>query len=448
MPAASGAEVSEELLGVLLEAIFPEGGETISGIIDFIFNIDSGTDQLSQISAQLGSIQTYITGLPLQTTNMVNYVQAIGLANLQVSNRFGILESNVSGSALVVALQLMSDNGYASLNNFISRGAFAGTDYYSVLNQLVYYAYNSYIDNFTGQPINLGSGNCYANDLFNNTNLKYNTSPYIAANIFDLVTPHILLATTVSAVAATVINYASQVFMALQLANEQNLYGPDVESSTKMSIASNISNAQLISDLTPVTNTNNNGYSVPFYTFLSGYISCGTAPQGICGNAATVFNYICNTGYVNLLNGRSAGGNNYYLSSNGASQQVLYSGSPAKWWASFYGMGTDTFASQSLVNLANADGYVTPYLDNEIIYSTWELYAEPESSNLQGEQSFTVLALTSVPSGGFYTNCQFLLQWGQMAVVNNIGITGEFSPGLWDIDVTDADQWWSIIPDA
>ncbi len=435
VPTEASTAVANDILSIILEVALPEQASLIEEFIGFIEDVGSGSDQLSQITSQLSGIEAYIKGLPLQTANMVHYTGAIAVANQTVNNMIGFLPLGQTEAQLLQLLPTLSDNDFISLNSFISRGAGnAPADYYSLINNLIYYAYNNSIGNLSAQPY-LGIGNCYANDLFNNTN---SANGYTTANIYDLVSPHILLATTVCGVAATVCNYGAQVLTALQVANNNNLYGPHVQTSTIESIQSNLADTQIVNDLTMDVNKN-----IPFYSDLMPYISYNAAPVGICGNAFTVFNYICGAGNVSIMNYRTNQGTNYLIPSS-QNELVVYTQTPDYWWATFEGMNTNSFATQSLINFATSGNrYMSALVEGRsgIVALT---AVTPGTQN--SSKDITLLAQCSTQQTTAPYNYVFLMQWGGQAVVNNISWGDDYSPGFFSIDTTDADQWWVITP--
>ncbi len=438
---ADASTVSNDLLTILLDAAFPEGSEIISGFLNFIEDLSGGGGQLAQIATQISNLQNYVMNLPMQTANAVHYTGALhdatfavntGLANLNVDN-YVLVPGSPAPQQLLTALSQLGDSEYQSLNSILYRASTTYTsNYYSLINNVVSYAYNTYITSLNSTP--LGIGNCYANDLYTNTPQPSNNNGYVTANIYDLVTPHILLATTVSGVAALVCKYASQVYAVLQIAMQNNLFSSSVNTDTIAAIGLNLKDVNVVNDLVPVNN------SIPFYNTLNNYLSCNAAPKGICGNAFTLFNEICAGTSVTILNYRTDKGDNY-LASNGSGLDVKYVATPTNWWATFCGMNTSTFATLSTVNLVNNDLFLTAVRSGNVSM----LQTCPQNIE-NGIQAFTLLAQCSTPQSNSPYTYEFLLQCLGEAVVNNIS-WGDYSPGFFSIDVTDADQWWIIQTD-
>ncbi|MDR3679851.1 MAG: hypothetical protein P4L41_07785 [Flavipsychrobacter sp.] len=444
MPKSQETGIPSQVIQILLDIALPEGGEIIGEIIDMILDIGSESSQLSQISQQISNLQGYISGLPVKTTNMENYVQAIGTANNTASN----ITSNITPAAnqtLAELLNTLPDSEYLSLNSFVSHGT--GADYYSLINNLIYYAYNTHIADLP--TTFLGIGNCYANDLFENSINPDNNNSNTPATMYNLVSSHVVLATTICTVTATVANYASQVLAALQLAVSDNLFAGGVNASTIASLQATVNNPVILSDLTPVTASGNT--QIPFYSNLLHYLSFNVAPWGICGNAFLAFNQICAGFVTTLLSARATSSDaNLYVVEDPGNFPVVYGNSVqannGKWCISFYGDGTSSYITNSTVNIAGPNGTFLTALDNDPDGSgaDYELGAEKQIGNLGSNQSFLMLATCTSQAVVPYTY-DFLFQWGNLAVVNNISaIFKDYSPGLYSIDVTDADQWWIL----
>lgn len=422
-----------QVVGGALSAL---GGDAVSLALNVLFGVPSDPDaaMLTNISNKLATLSGQIGAVSMTT----NYQAAVLNVENQINGMYTVMTNNPNASTL-------TSTEATDLVTFISPGAGAAnyTDYSSCIDNLLNVAYGVAMAemiaaNTAKTTCSMGNNsNCYAYAI--NQNLL--TSPI---GIYDYVTNHTNLASTVAGLILGICVAANKVYeylqqnasvIAQQFASSDAILVSDLEKALQNTqMQANISNEQAA-------------------TFIPILLSqpLATAPSTLCG---TAFSLICAMVYNSTspatpdnVNIRISNSNGFISpdGNHGTYWTMQYNNGSQYWWPSFVNN-----TPGNIVNIAGPNGGYLGFAPAALVAYVYEFISASDNwPNVQPN--------TPVPTVN-YCQWQMLVKNnngtmvymflnecpGNLALANNHSAFESTQPGEYGFDQNNPDQFWNV----